>query len=104
MVRGAHGAHPGHLRRRHAADARWQTPRRLGSRAEITVAEAIRAYTWGSAYASFEEKIKGSIEPGKLADMAVLSSDILTIDPAEIAKVKVAMTVFDGRVIYDRHE
>jgi len=36
--------------------------------------------------------------------MAVLSSDILTIDPAEIAKVKVAMTVFDGRVIYDRHE
>jgi len=68
------------------------------------VAEAIRAYTWGSAYASFEEKIKGSIEPGKLADMAVLSSDILTIDPAEIAKVKVAMTVFDGRVIYDRHE
>lgn len=68
------------------------------------MAEAIRAYTWGSAYASFEEKIKGSIEPGKLADMAVLSSDILTIDPAEIAKVKVAMTVFDGRVIYDRHE
>jgi len=44
------------------------------------------------------------LEPGKLAGLAVLSSDILTIDPADIAKVKVAMTIFDGRVIYDRHE
>ena len=67
---------------------------------KITVSEALRAYTWGSAYASFEEKIKGAIEPGKLADMVVLSRDILTIDPAEIADVKVLMTVFDGKVIY----
>jgi predicted amidohydrolase YtcJ len=69
---------------------------------KITVAEAIRAYTWGSAYASFEDNIKGAIEPGKLADMAVLSSDILTIDPATIDKVKVAITVFDGKAIYRR--
>jgi predicted amidohydrolase YtcJ len=69
---------------------------------KITVAEAIRAYTWGSAYASFEDNIKGAIEPGKLADMAVLSSDILTIDPAAIDKVKVAITVFDGKVVYRR--
>ena len=67
---------------------------------KITVSEALRAYTWGSAYASFEEKIKGAIEPGKLADMVVLSRDILTIDPAEIADVKVLITVFDGKVIY----
>lgn len=69
---------------------------------KITVAEALRAYTWGSAYASFEEGIKGTIEPGKLADIAVLSSDILTIDPAAIEKAKVVMTVFDGRVIFQR--
>lgn len=69
---------------------------------KITVAEAIRAYTWGSAYASFEDKIKGTIETGKLADLAVLSSDILTINPVEIQKVKVVMTIFDGKVIYRR--
>jgi len=69
---------------------------------KITVAEAIRAYTMGSAYASFDEKIKGSIEPGKLTDFAVLSADILTIDPAAIDQVKVVMTVFDGRVVYRR--
>jgi hypothetical protein len=69
---------------------------------KITVAEAIRAYTLGSAYASFEEQIKGSIEVGKLADLAVLSADILTINPVEIEQVKVVMTIFDGRIIYER--
>jgi hypothetical protein len=67
---------------------------------KISVAEAIRAYTMGSAYASFDEKVKGSIEPGKLTDLAVLSHDILTIDPIEIEQVHVVMTIFDGRVIY----
>ena len=69
---------------------------------KITVAEALRAYTWGSAYASFEEEIKGTIEPGKLADLVALSEDILTLDPAAIAGVKVAMTVFDGKIVYRR--
>ncbi len=69
---------------------------------KITVAEAIRAYTMGSAYASFEESVKGSIEPGKLADLVVLSDDILSIDPVAIAQTKVQMTVFDGKVIYER--
>jgi predicted amidohydrolase YtcJ len=68
---------------------------------KITVAEAVRAYTMGSAYASFEEKIKGSIEPGKLADLVVLSDDIFAIDPVKIADTKVAMTIFDGRIIAD---
>ena len=70
---------------------------------KITVAEALRSYTWGSAYASFEEKIKGTIEPGKLADLVVLSRDILTIDPAEIDRVKVQTTIFEGRVVYQAH-
>jgi predicted amidohydrolase YtcJ len=69
---------------------------------KITVAEAIRAYTMGSAYASFEEKIKGSIEVGKLADMVVVSDDILSIPAVEIEKARVDATVFDGKVIYRR--
>ncbi len=66
---------------------------------KITVAEAVHAYTMGSAYASFEEKIKGSIEPGKLADLAVLSDDIFAIDPVKISDAKVYMTIFDGQVV-----
>jgi predicted amidohydrolase YtcJ len=66
---------------------------------KIKVAEAVRAYTMGSAYASFEEKIKGSIEPGKLADLAVLSDDIFAIDPVKIADTKVYLTVFDGKIV-----
>jgi predicted amidohydrolase YtcJ len=69
---------------------------------KITVAEAIRAYTMGSAYASFDEKIKGSIEPGKLADMVVVSDDILSIPAVEIEKTRVETTVFDGKAIYRR--
>jgi hypothetical protein len=68
---------------------------------KITVAEAVRAYTMGSAYASGDEKMKGSIEVGKLADLVALSADIFKIDPVEIEKTKVVMTIFDGKLIYD---
>ncbi len=69
---------------------------------KISVREAVHAYTMGSAYASFEEQLKGSIEPGKLADLAVLSDDILTIDPKSIEHTKVEITIFDGKVIFRR--
>jgi predicted amidohydrolase YtcJ len=69
---------------------------------KITVAEAVRAFTMGSAYASGDEKVKGSIEVGKLADLVVLSADIFKIDPVEIEKAKVVMTIFDGKAIYQR--
>lgn len=69
---------------------------------KITVAEAVRAYTMGSAYASSDEKLKGSIDVGKLADLVVLSADIFKIAPVEIEKAKVVMTIFDGKVIYER--
>ena len=69
---------------------------------KITIAEAVRAYTWGSAYAGFAEKYKGTIAPGMLADLVVLSDDIFSIDPSQIATTKVVFTVFDGRVIYQR--
>jgi predicted amidohydrolase YtcJ len=68
---------------------------------KITVEEAVRAYTVGSAYAEFQEKEKGSIAPGRLADLVMLSSDIFTIDANEIEKVKVVMTIMNGRVVYE---
>ena len=66
---------------------------------KITVAEAVHAYTIGAAYASFDDRIKGSIEVGKLADFVVLSQDIFAIDPVKIADTKVEMTIFNGKQI-----
>src|SRR5207244_1451592 len=67
---------------------------------KISVEEAVRAYTVGSAYAEFQEDVKGTITQGKLADLVILSGDIFKIDPAEIEKVKVVMTIMDGQVVY----
>jgi predicted amidohydrolase YtcJ len=69
---------------------------------KISIEEAIKCYTINSAYASFEENIKGSIEVGKLADLIVLSDDILTIDPVKIKDAEVLMTIFDGKIIYQK--
>ena len=69
---------------------------------KITVEEAVRAFTVGSAYAEFAESVKGTITPGKLADLVILDRDIFQIDPAEIEGVKVRMTVMDGRVVYEQ--
>jgi len=69
---------------------------------KLTVAEAIEAYTIGSAYAEFQDKEKGSITPGKLADMVLLSDDIFSIDPAKIRDVKVLKTIVGGRVVWDQ--
>jgi predicted amidohydrolase YtcJ len=68
----------------------------------ITVAEAVKAYTVGSAYAEHQEAKKGSVAKGKLADLVVLSDDIFAIPPEKIADTKVDMTIFDGRIIYER--
>jgi len=68
---------------------------------KISVAEAVRAYTFGSAYAEFQENEKGTIARGELADLVILSRDIFEIDPNEIDKVKVVMTLMDGRVVYE---
>ncbi len=68
----------------------------------LTIEEAIRAYTLNSAYASFEEDIKGSITVGKLADMVILSDNLLEIDPSKIKDVEVVNTIFDGKIIYQR--
>jgi predicted amidohydrolase YtcJ len=68
---------------------------------KISAAQAVHAYTVGSAYAQFDENTKGSVEAGKLADLVVLSQDIFNIDPLQIEKTRVDVTIFDGRVIYD---
>jgi hypothetical protein len=62
----------------------------------ITPAEAVRAYTWGSAYASKQERVKGSIAPGKLADFTVLSEDPTAVAPDRIAGLEVLATFVDG--------
>jgi predicted amidohydrolase YtcJ len=67
---------------------------------KISVEEAVRAYTMGSAYAEFQDGEKGSITPGKLGDLVMLSRDIFKIDPREIEKVKVVMTIVDGRIVF----
>ncbi len=69
---------------------------------KLTIQEAIEAYTMGSAYAEFQEKEKGSITAGKLADIVLLSDDVLSIDPAKIREVKVLKTWVGGKMTYDR--
>ena len=71
-------------------------------RERVSVEDAVRAYTLGGAYAAYEERAKGSIEVGKLADLVVLSRDILTMEPERLREAEVDMTVFDGRVVYER--
>jgi predicted amidohydrolase YtcJ len=68
----------------------------------LPVLQAIRVYTYNGAYAHFEERLKGSIEPGKLADLAVLSRDILSTPAEEIRDITVDMTVVDGKVVHER--
>ncbi|MFT9497891.1 amidohydrolase [Anaerosolibacter sp.] len=66
----------------------------------LSVSQALYGFTMGAAYASFSEDIKGSISPGKLADMVVLSQDIFTIDPNVIKTTEVVMTILDGQIVY----
>jgi len=69
---------------------------------KISVEEAVRAFTWGSAYAEFQENVKGTIEVGKLADLVILSDDIFTIDPIKIRDVTVLKTIVDGKVVFEK--
>jgi predicted amidohydrolase YtcJ len=66
----------------------------------IPVADAVRAYTQGSAYAAFADKDVGTLEVGKLADLAVLSQDIFTAPPETLGKTQVVMTLVGGKTVY----
>jgi predicted amidohydrolase YtcJ len=69
---------------------------------KMTREEALRAYTWNGAYAGFEENLKGSLAPGKLADITVLSRDILTCPEDEIRGTEVLYTIVGGKVLYHK--
>lgn len=66
----------------------------------ISMEEALKAYTIGSAFAAFEENVKGTIETGKYADMAVLSHDLFSIPAGEILTTEVLFTILGGRIVY----
>ena len=67
---------------------------------KITIDEAVRAYTSGSAYAEFQENVKGTLSNGKLADFIIVSDDIFTGSPQKMLNTKVLTTVVDGKVVY----
>lgn len=79
-----------------------ETGQDLSQNQAISRMDAIRVYTWNGAYITHEEDIKGSIEPGKLGDFAVLDKDILTCEPEEIHKIQVLTTLIDGKIVYQR--
>ena len=64
--------------------------------------EALKSYTWNNAYAAFEDKLKGSLEAGKLADITVLSRDIMTIPEDEIMATDVVYTIVGGKMMFER--
>ncbi len=68
---------------------------------KITLEEAIRAYTVGSAYAELQEHAKGTLAHGKLADLVLLDRDIFTMNPADLDQVRVVLTLVDGKVVYE---
>jgi predicted amidohydrolase YtcJ len=69
---------------------------------KITVDESVRSFTWGSAFAEFQDNIKGTLEIGKVADLVILSADIFRIDPVTIGDVAVLYTIVDGKVVFER--
>lgn len=85
-----------------AVTRRTRTGLVVGPEEAIGVMDAVRLYTWNGAFLGKEENVKGSLEPGKLADMVVLDRDILTVPHEAIKDIKVLMTIVDGKVVYRR--
>jgi predicted amidohydrolase YtcJ len=71
---------------------------------KISVHEALKAYTINNAYAAFEDNIRGSLEKGKLADIAVCDLNLINCDPKDILNMNVLMTIVDGKIVYDRRK
>jgi predicted amidohydrolase YtcJ len=68
----------------------------------MTREQALRSYTLDAAYGAFEEKVKGSIERGKLADFTIFSQDIMEVPESELLKTEVVMTIVGGKILFDR--
>lgn len=71
-------------------------------REKISMHEALKAYTINNAYAAFDADTRGSIKPGKLADLTVCDRNLMTMNPRDILQMNVTMTVVDGKVVYER--
>lgn len=71
---------------------------------KMTRIQALRSYTLDAAYGAFEEELKGSIEVGKLADFTIYNQDIMTVPEEDFLKTEIAMTIFDGEVVYTKRE
>ncbi|MFH1381423.1 MAG: amidohydrolase [Chloroflexota bacterium] len=84
-----------------AVTRRVQSGQQLPSQECISARQALAMYTANAAYASFDENIKGTITPGKLADLVLLSGDPTTVPPEEIKDIKVEMTILGGKVVYE---
>jgi predicted amidohydrolase YtcJ len=84
-----------------AVTRRAQSGQELLPQEAISAEQALAMYTTSAAYASFEENIKGTIAPGKLADMVILSADPLKVPPEQLKDIKVEMTILDGRVAWE---
>lgn len=87
-----------------AVNRETQTGQVISPGERISVLQALRMFTYHGAYASFEENSKGSVETGKLADLAVLSGDMLNTSPDEIKALQIDMTVIDGKIVYIRED
>ena len=76
----------------------------FGANQRITREEALRLSTNNTAYLNFEENVAGSLEPGKFADLVVLSGDIMTCPEREIPNLKILMTMVNGRIVFQHRE
>ncbi len=76
--------------------------RRIAPHQAIGLMDAIRSYTWGSAYAAFAERDQGALAPGRYADIAVLGESLLDVEPERSARVPIVMTVAGGTVVYEQ--
>ena len=79
-----------------------QTGQRMGPQQGVTIDEGLRMFTRSGAFASFEEESKGTITPGKLADLVVLSGDPRALTPEDLPSLSLKMTVLDGRFAFER--
>jgi predicted amidohydrolase YtcJ len=87
-----------------AVTRKGESGRVYGKEEALTMEEAIRAYTRTPAYFTFEGEVKGTIEAGKLADLVVLSEDLLTIEPERVPDVEVDLTILGGRIVHERED
>lgn len=71
---------------------------------KMTREQALKSYTLDAAYGAFEETIKGSITIGKLADFTIYSQDLMTVEESEILNTEIAMTIFDGQIVYSKED